>query len=470
MSKEIKPDYTTQFLLPPSLEDWIAEDHPARFIREFVDVLDLEAIGFRMRPEDDRGRSNYSADLLLKVWLYGYVERIYSTRKLERACMNQMPLIWLTGNNVPDHNTLWRFFKDNQKAMKKLFRHTAKLALDAGMVGMILHAVDGTKVRARGSEEKVLDRERIDELMARIEESVDRMVVEVDANEGSEEGSYRMPSALASSAKLREYLLKAKERMETEGVKYLHPGEDEARLMKCEGKVALSYNAQAVVDEKEMIIVAEEVVNEENDMHQLTFMIDAVTENLGACADETLADNGYYASEELAKSEEKGYSVLVSLKDKYEDEFHWTNFYHDEKNDCLICPMGARLEYAYTDRCKRLPAKVYRCLSHKDCPRRCECSSDRIGRRVKLGVYHKAMMRQKEKQRSREMKALLKKRKYLIEPIFAIIKQCMVFRRFTVFGLDNVRSQWALICTVYNLKKLYKFWQSGKPLLMPIRN
>jgi transposase len=100
MSKEIKPDYTTQFLLPPSLEDWIAEDHPARFIREFVDVLDLEAIGFKMRPEDDHGRSNYSTDLLLKVWLYGYVERIYSTRKLERACMNQRPLIWLTGNNA----------------------------------------------------------------------------------------------------------------------------------------------------------------------------------------------------------------------------------------------------------------------------------------------------------------------------------------------------------------------------------
>jgi transposase len=223
MSKEIKPDYTTQFLLPPSLEDWIAEDHPARFIREFVDVLDLEETGFKIRPEDDRGRSNYSTDLLLKVWLYGYVERIYSTRKLERACMNQMPLIWLTGNNVPDHNTLWRFFKDNRNAMKKLFQHTAKLALDAGMVGMVLHAVDGTKVRARGSEEKILDRERIDELMARIEESVDRMIVEVDANEGSEEGSYRMPSELASSEKLREYLLKAKEQMETEGIKYLHP-------------------------------------------------------------------------------------------------------------------------------------------------------------------------------------------------------------------------------------------------------
>jgi transposase len=132
--------------------------------------------------------------------------------------------------------------------------------------------------------------------------------------------------------------------------------------------------------------------------------------------------------------------------------------------------MVNRLEYAYPERCKKLPAKVYHCLSHKDCPRRCECSNDKIGRRVKLGVYHKVMMRQKEKQRNQEMRDLLKKRKYLIEPIFAIIKQCMGFRRFTVFGLDNVRSQWALICTAYNLKKIYRFRQSGRPLLMPIRN
>ena len=250
-----------QYLLPPSLEEWVPQDHPARFIREFVDMMDLRELGFKTR-ESQRGRSNYSTDLLLKVWLYGYIENIRSSRQLEKACMNQIPLLWLTGNHSPDHNTLWRFYRDNRSAVNRLFRQTVKVALNAGLVEMVVHAVDGTKVRARGSTRVILRADEVDELLRRLDASVNRMYADVADNEERETGSYRLPEELSNRQKLHERLVKAKEKMEEIDRRQIHPAEDDARMMKCEGRIDLAYNAQAVVDDKEGLIVAEDVVSQ----------------------------------------------------------------------------------------------------------------------------------------------------------------------------------------------------------------
>jgi len=460
MSKEIRADYTKQYLLPVSIEEWIPENHPARFIREFIELMDLEDLGFKSR-EAARGRSNFSIDLLLKVWLYGYMENIHSSRKLERACMNQIPLVWLTGNNAPDHNTLWRFYKDNRKAVNRLFRQSVKIATNAGLVEMVLHAVDGTIIKAHGSTQEVLNSEEIDRIINKIDASVNKMYAEVSDNEEKESGSYRLPEDLTGREKLRERLVKAKEKMEEVNRKQIHPLEDEARMMRCSGKIDLAYNAQAVVDELEGIIVAESVTNEENDTHQLTSMMDEVKENTHRNAEETLADGGYFSSEELYKAEENNYPVIINLREDYDDEFHWSRFKYEESDDCLICPLGKKLEFSYIETWDKVPARVYKCKEHRGCPRRLECSKHKKGRRVKLSKYHESMLRQKEKQNDVNKRLLLKRRKVIVEPAFGIIKQCMGFRRFTAFGLKNAEAQWSWICTVFNLKKLYKHWLTG---------
>ena len=145
MSNEIEADYEKQWLFPPSLEDLLAKDHPARMVREFVAGQDLEALGFEVRKSED-GRPSYSSSLLLKVWLYGYMTKNRSTRGLERACMDQMGMLWLTGMNSPDHTTLWRFWRDNQQAIRKIFKQLLQIAVSMNLVGMVLHAVDGTKL------------------------------------------------------------------------------------------------------------------------------------------------------------------------------------------------------------------------------------------------------------------------------------------------------------------------------------
>ena len=159
MAQPIAPDYGQQFLLPPSLEDWVPKDHPVRFIREFVDQQDLAKLGFAM-PISNEGRPPYAPSLLLKIWLYGYHHRLRSTRKLEAACRDQVSLLWLAGTIAPDHNSLWRFWRDNKAALRGLFKQSVQLAVKSGLVGLVLQALDGTKIQALASPQSAWNKQR----------------------------------------------------------------------------------------------------------------------------------------------------------------------------------------------------------------------------------------------------------------------------------------------------------------------
>lgn len=463
MPREIRADYETQLLLPPSLENWVPDDHPARFLREIVDMMDLDKLGFKKRKSID-GRPNYASDLLLKVWLYGYMDGIRSTRKLERACRENISLIWLTGNNAPDHNTLWRFFRNNKGALKGIFKQVSKVATDAGLIGMVLHAVDGTKLKAKGSRESVLSRKDVKKLLGWLDDSVEGMIGDVERNEKIESGEYRLPEELSDRESLRETLKEVLGKMDEIDREHFHPVEPEARMMNVGGKVEPAYNAQVVSDSESGMIVAEDVVNEENDRHQLTSMLDEVERNTGAVADETVADAGYYSADELSKSDERNRSVLVNAHPALtDDEFHWSKFTYDEENDCVVCPMGNRLEFNCVDRSEKEPRREYRCKRFRECEKRFKCSRNRrLGRRIRIGPHHAALLNNIGKLRDENGREALRKRKGIVENVFGIIKECYGFRRWTVWDLDGVKTQWSLMCTAFNLKKLYKLWNAGQ--------
>jgi transposase len=467
MSKEIRADYDSQYLLPPSVEDWVSRDHPARFIREFVEMLDLSELGFRL-PEGETGRPHYGADLLLKIWLYGYLEGIRSSRRLEKGCLENMSLIWLTGNNAPDHNTIWRFFKANSQALRGVFRQSVKVAINAGLVGLALHAVDGTSIKAKGSRRSVLSRKQVESLLKDLDKSVGEMMDEVAGNEALEADGCRLPEELSDREALRSRLRDALERMDEIDRNYFHPVEPDARMMKNGVAVEPCYNGQVVVDEESGMIVAEDIVNEENDKKQLVPMVEKVEENVGRAADETLADGGYFSVQALSEAEERDYGVLVNVerksRDRGRDEFQRSNFTYVESEDCVMCPLGKRLEYCYTDNSKNPPRRRYQCREFRDCPRRWECSRSKKGRMVMVSQEHRVLKRQKEKQLDDTMKALLRKRGAIVEKTFGSIKEGMQFRRLTVAGLDNVKAQWSIICTAFNLRKLYKQWLLGNAL------
>lgn len=153
MSKVIEADYDQQWLFPPSLEDLLPAGHPARLVREFVDALDLEKLGFKAEVAET-GRPAYAVGLQIKVILYGYMNRVRSTRGWERGCYHDIGMLWLTGMNYPDHTTLWRCWNDNRAGLRKLFRQLLQIATAANLVGMVLHALDGTKILSAASEQQ----------------------------------------------------------------------------------------------------------------------------------------------------------------------------------------------------------------------------------------------------------------------------------------------------------------------------
>jgi transposase len=467
MSQEIRANYDQIDLLPQCLEDWVPRDHPARFIREFVDALDLAGLGFPPR-ESEEGRPNYAADLLLKVWLYGYLTRILSTRELERACREHLSLLWLTGRHAPDHNTLWRFWKENRAALRQVFREGVKVAADSGLVGLICHAVDGTKIRVASSRGGVEHRAPLERALGRVEASIREMEAAVEAAEGKEEGEYRLPEGLQEAQKLRQAVRASLERMQEVKRDHLHRREPEARMMPCADRKEMAYNAQVAVDEASELIVAEDVVNEESDNRRLVPMLDAVKENLGEVAAATVADGGYKSSVALGEAEQKGYAVLVNwggdASGKQPGPYHKSRFRHQTEEDVVICPQGERLEFERikTNRGKRFAVRGYRCRRFRQCSVRAQCSRNRQGRLIEISPYDAAVAKQRANRRDPQKQKLLRKRKVIVEPVFGVIKQDWGFRRWTLRGLENVRTQWSMLCAAFNLKKMYKAWAAGE--------
>jgi transposase len=467
MSQALRPNYAQFFLLPPSLDDWVAPEHPVRFVRDLVEMLDLPALGFVDREaKGDEGRPHYAVDLLLKVWLFGWMERVRTSRALEKACLRDVAFLWLTGNLHPDHNTLWRFFADNKKALRPLFKRILQVATEAGLVGYALHALDGTKMVAASSRDTAQHRERLQQQLQQIDSILDAQMAEVDKAEQQEAASYAMPSSFQDANTRRAAIRDALAKLDQADTDHLHLNEPQARMMKGRQMHTLGYNAQIVVDHDSDLIVAADVVTQENDQGQLVPMLEQVVETIGRTAEQTDADSGYCSGEQLAQAEERGSSVLVSTPQVTQTKgpFSKSHFHYDAQADVYICPQGERLVPIAKSKSHAASLHrdtIYRC-DPQFCPVRSACTRSRDGRRrIRRPPFEDALMRQKHKQSHPAMGALLRLRKEIVEHIFGIIKAADGFRRFTVRGRQGAQAQWLLVCTGVNLRKLYAYWTRG---------
>lgn len=458
MSKPLAPDYGTDFLFPPSLADWISPRHPARFILEFVDSLDLGQLGFAVEYTHE-GRPAYGANVLLKVWLFAYLNKIRSSRALERACHENVALIWLSGLLYPDHNTLWRFWATNQKAIGELFRHTVRVACWMGLVDMVLNAVDGTKIQAACSGRSGWTKEEVEKLLAALEPELAQLEQQIQ-QAGTPEGlTYQLPAPLADKQRLRQQLLEARTQLQQTERQQLHPGEPEARRMPCEGRNRFGYNGQAVADAKAGVIVAAQLTNQEQDSGLATAMLEQAKANTGQKAQRTLADSGYGGAQDLAQAQGAGYELLAPPAQgstRAANPYHASHFQYDELKDVCLCPQGKELKLErITDKADRGRVRIYRCKA-ADCPVNNQCTKDRQGRLIELGPHHKLVTQQRQKLARPDIQALWSRRKVIIEPAFATIKEHLGFRRWTFRGLARARTQWLWLCSIVNLMKIMK--------------
>lgn len=462
----IDANFSEQTFLAPCLEDWIAEDHPARLIRDFVDSLDLAALGFKTRKGPE-GAPSYAPELLLRLWLFGYYHQIRSARKMEAMTREMMGAIWLAGMHRPDHNTLWRFWRDNKNAVSALYREIIRMAVQSRQVGFVLHAVDGTVIQAASSKRTAFHKKDIDRSLAKLEEVIASIEQDL-ARSGSDEDDspgYELEGKLADAKQRRERLADGLKTLESEGEqRALHPLEKDVKMQR---NVGWGWNCQAVADEASGLVVAAEITSLANDHRQLCRMADEAKANTGDQPEITVGDTGYGRSQdELSKAEQAGHNVITGLMPTEKDAFAVSSFRLEKQQDgteALVCPQGHALRYnssSVWEYGEGLMRK-FQCTAHEQCPVAHLCMANRSAKMISVSPAHEAAVRHKNKVTQAERKELMTRRRQLIERCFGQLKHNMNFRRFSYRGQKAVTAQWHLLWLVENLKVLWKRSGSG---------
>ena len=394
------------WMLPPTLDELLQLDHPARFVAEFVDALDRDGwaeLGVEIKG-DPMGAPAYHPRALLSVWLYGFMTGVRSCRKLEAACRDQIPYLWLTGWQHPGHNTLWRFYKGHRQAMRKLFERTVRTAVAMKLVDLAVQAVDGTKVVANASVNRSYDAEGLRGLLDRLE----RAITDLEAqNEAGEEAAVaRLPQKLADKEVLREQVKHAMADLASQKRhSRINLTDPEARLMKGRQGIVAGYNTQAMVSPMEtdggatsMLVTAVDVVDAANDNALLVPMMEQAEETTGTKSQMTLADAGYFAASHLAECDRRGQKVGVSeARQRFlEDIYHKDRFTYDEQRDSFRCPQGQTLTFVRIQHANGVPLRLYRAAGAvcQACPAFRACTrAKEIGRSLTIGPHDEVLRR-----------------------------------------------------------------------------
>ena len=459
------------WLLPPRLDELLAPDHPVYFVAAFVDDLDdsgWSELGVLPRGEE-LGAPAYHPKLLLSVWLYGFMTGVRSSRKLEAACCEQLPFLWLTALQTPDHNTLWRFYQEHREAMRKLLKRTVRTAVAAGLVDLALQAVDGSKVGANAARDRMYDRAGLERLLERTEAAIADL--EAQNRTSGAEVPARLPQALKRQESLRDKVKEALKEVQAED-RRVNLTDGDAVLMKTRQGFVAGYNAQAMVSplesedgSKRFLITAAEVSQAPDDQSELPRMLEASEETVGGRAEVTLADAGYHSGESLTACEEQGQTVLMpeAQARALANPYHKDRFTYDQDSDTYTCPQGQTLRYAGTKRDRKgRPVQRYRApaAACRACPAFGLCTKDRRhGRALEIGPDEPVLRKQRLLMSTEEAQSLYKRRKELIEPAFGIIKEQQAGRRFLLRGLDNVWAEWSLLAVAFNLRVLARIWK-----------
>ena len=464
------------WLMPPTLDELIPADHPGRFVAMVVDSLDA-ATWRKLSIElegNPLGAPAYHPRGMLGIWLYGFMTGTRSSRKLEAACRDQLPYLWLTSWQHPDHNSLWRFYKAHRQEMRHLFKLTVKTAVKLDLIDLAVQAIDGTKIAANADRERTYDRKGLEKLLARTENVIQEL--EKENEEGKGPVPVHLPEKLRRAEQLRVEVKAAMEVLAIEaGQKNINLTDGETKLMKNRQGFIAGYNLEATVSPLKVtesnrsgfIMTAVEVVPEVNDVKQLIPMLEQAKENTGQQAEKSLADAGFHSGANLADCEQRQQVIVMPevqaralLK-----PYHKDKFIYDLNTNSYQCPCGQILKYVKLQLVRRTMMRIYR-GSGALC-RRCSafgiCTKNQHhGRVLQIGEHEVAIRRHRVWMASEEAQEAYKRRKELIEPSFGIIKEQMGIRRWLLRGLINVRAEAVTLATAFNLRTLYSVWRKRR--------
>lgn len=474
------------FLFNECLDEIIDSNNIVRFIDAYVDSLDIVELGFII-PKLNTGASPYSPQLKLKIYIYGYFERIRSSRRLEKECRRNKELIWLTNELAPDFKTIADFRKDNHKAFKNVFNNFLKLCHKLKLISFKTVAIDGTKIRGQNSLNEVYKKENIEKIENEIQEQIDNYLKELDEMDKKEQsGSLsinqdkidKITNRLGKQMKRKDKVEFIKNIFSNDPeIKTYFASDNDSRLQSDKGKIRPGYNPQTAVEDKNKIIVVADVTNEQNDKKQLTPMINQVKDikNDLKIEEKTdgIADSGYFSEKAIIENiEQDDFSVIVSpdaenkkLKNSSNKNFvsielyQQKDFNYDKKKDVYICLEGNKLEKVgqnvTRDKNDR-EVYIYKCKLKicNNCPQKKKCTEGKNGRKLLVSANKEKMQTYTDNLKTKENIQLVKKRKEIVEHPFGTIKRSFGYTYFLLKGLEKVKSEFSLICFIYNLKRV----------------
>jgi transposase len=460
------------FLFPPTLEELVPADHPARYVAAFVDGLGRAGWAeLGVAPEGEaRGAPGYAPAALLGAWLYGFMTGVRSSRKLEGACRDQVPYLWLTGWQRPDHNTLWRFYQAHRAGMRVLLKRTVRVAVASGLVDLAVQAVDGTRVAGSAARERTLDAEGLAALLGRVHTAIADL--EAQNTGGDDPPPARLPAALARAEALRERVAEALARVTDDGGPARANVTDPAATLQKRrgGGFQVGYNPQAMLARVrppgpdapgKLLITAADVTTDRDDHGQLVPMLEQAAAVTGAPIPEALADGGYHSAANLAACEARGQVIVMPdpQAPRPDQPYHKDRFVYDPETDTFTCPQGQPLTFQGLDRRQAGGPTVRRYRASKaacdTCPVRAACTTAAAkGRSITSGPDEALLRRHRAFMTTDDAKTAYRRRKTLPEPAFGILKEQQAARRFLLRGLDDVRAEWSLLATAFNLRTL----------------
>lgn len=451
-----------ELLLPESLDGYISEDNPVRFIDAFVEQLDLCECGFITERSETRGRPSYAPADMLKLYLYGYSNRTRSSRQLERACHINMEVIWLMRRLKPDHKTIAEFRRKHPKSFKKVFRQFVFLCRQLGLVAGELVAIDGTQLKAVNNPSKNLTRTRLQRQIKDTDKKIDAYLAQLDDADAREKGGRQL-----NRKKLREKLERLGDEleslkgldaaMEEADIKQVSHTDPESRSMAKNPRIAVGYNAQASADEKHGIVVAEDLSNDVQDYDQLEPMARQSKENLGDPENlDVTADKGYDKASQMKAVEQMGCRCHVpGRRNSVKGGKHYTKdaFRYLKTKDAYRCPAGKLLHRNYESQVNGKTIYTYNnSKACQGCRLFDRCTTKERGRNITRGEDEAIVETIRKRMRKEPDK--YKRRGATIEKVFGTIKWAMGAENLLMKGIANARGEWSLLCACYNLKRM----------------
>jgi transposase len=454
-------------LFPERLDDYVAEDSACRVIDVFLDDLDLSGLGFKTQP-NDTGRPAYHPSTMLKLFVYGYLNRVQSSRRLEIEAQRNVELMWLTGRLAPDFKTIADFRKDNGEAIRLVCREFVMLCRKFNLFANAFVAIDGSKFKAVNSRDRNFTRAKMKRRLAEVEASIDRYLEQLaaaDHAEPAEDKTQRLEDKIAAMRKEMARLKKLEARRLSAPDKQISLTDPDARSMKTRGTGIVGYNVQTAVDTKHHMIVAHEVTNQGNDRRQMANMAKQARAVLDAEELRVVADRGYYRGEEILDCDKANIKTYLpkpnTSPNRAKGQFDRSAFVYFPEDDEYECPAGQRLVRHATLQDRGKTMYRYWTSVCGQCPMKAECTSGKE-RRVTRWEHEEVLeAAQARLDRNPDMMRI---RRATVEHPFGTLKAWMGSTHFLTKTLDRVSTEMSLHVLAYNMKRMMNI-MGTKPLM-----